>query len=256
MNNSKESGRNTVNKTNIFTDLRRRAVGRVVAPATLAVLALSSAGCDFNPFNNDDAVATPTPKAGNVGTLTINSNTIEVGPTTVAKVVDTVVPQVVDRAVPIVVDKAVATVVARIPTATPMLEPTKRPERRPTATPTPIKPENPSTLETGIPVPSGTRLEQGRQAIVREINWDTKEVWIWWDNSLDKAIEIGPGFDGNAKHVRDAWTAKGQGVWVSMGEEAWKEARAIELGSLGVTGVTVHFMQHNGGFGKVPATYR
>ncbi|OGK12561.1 hypothetical protein A3B40_01960 [Candidatus Roizmanbacteria bacterium RIFCSPLOWO2_01_FULL_37_16] len=109
---------------------------------------------------------------------------------------------------------------------------------------------------TGIPV-TWSPLAKNTAAIVREIVWlsdgSSAEVWVYWTDGMPEDLLIGAAWDGQSGHVRDAWTSSDGQPWPSMAYEACKEASAVVAGGLGITNVTVHLADGQGGFTDVPA---
>jgi hypothetical protein len=59
---------------------------------------------------------------------------------------------------------------------------------------------------------------------IREIDWSNGEAWVWSNTDTSAELRLGAGFDGDGKHVRDAWVFEPNGPC--------QEGRALANGSI------------------------
>jgi hypothetical protein len=76
----------------------------------------------------------------------------------------------------------------------------------------------------------GATYPAGKAAVVREIDMNSGNVWVWYTDKTERELKVGESFDGVAGHVRAVWSNPCSS-W-DVRADACTEAQRIQNGSL------------------------
>lgn len=86
-----------------------------------------------------------------------------------------------------------------------------------------------------IPVMPGETLPAGHAAVVRELDWSTVVVGVYWTEGSPVALLAGSGYDGNPLHERAIWHQCNGQPWAWQNIDACNEVVEVWRGLLGIT---------------------